>query len=323
MRPKEDHLWKEVLEEVFEDFIRFLHPGADEIFDFDRGITFLDKELQQLFPPEGNQYAPKLVDKLAKVYTRDGKEEWVLIHVEVQGAFQKNFALRMFTYYYRILDKYQKRISACAILTEPVLRTRSGTYEEKFLGTSIRYQFNVYKIAAQDEEKLRTSENLFAQVVLAAKAKFIGRDVKNAKERDEMLLSFKTRLLRELAARSVPKRKIHVLVNFLTYIVRFENQNNNKIYNKEKQKLIGGSQSMSIEQYMLKDAEEKGRREERDKLTSAHIKKLLTFPALNLSDEIVSEALGVPLHFVQKVKASIERKNKKHQNKNLQEKTNL
>jgi len=42
---KKDYLWKGVLEDIFDDFLRFMHSNADEIFDFGRGIEFLDKEL--------------------------------------------------------------------------------------------------------------------------------------------------------------------------------------------------------------------------------------------------------------------------------------
>lgn len=47
-------------------------PDADRVFDLSRGITFLDKKLEQLFPPEDDEFAPKVVDKLAQVYTHDG-----------------------------------------------------------------------------------------------------------------------------------------------------------------------------------------------------------------------------------------------------------
>ena len=36
---KNDNLWKGILEDIFDDFLRFMHPNADEIFDFERGIT--------------------------------------------------------------------------------------------------------------------------------------------------------------------------------------------------------------------------------------------------------------------------------------------
>jgi hypothetical protein len=99
------------LEDVFDDFLRFMHPNASEIFDFEKGITFLDKELEQLFPPgEEDEFTVKIVDKLAKVYTRGGEEEWVLIHCEVQAKYSEDFPRRMFTYFYRILDKYNNPV---------------------------------------------------------------------------------------------------------------------------------------------------------------------------------------------------------------------
>src|ERR1700709_304947 len=99
----------------FDDFLRFFYPDANKLFDIGKGFEYLDKELEQLFPPESEDYAVRYVDKLVKVFTREGNEEWILVHVEVQGYTDKDFAKRMFQYYYRILDKYDKPITAFAI----------------------------------------------------------------------------------------------------------------------------------------------------------------------------------------------------------------
>jgi hypothetical protein len=37
-----------------------------------------------------------------KFYLKDGKEQWILIHLEVQGKKEEDFPKRMFTYGYRI-----------------------------------------------------------------------------------------------------------------------------------------------------------------------------------------------------------------------------
>ncbi|MDR0799399.1 MAG: hypothetical protein LBN18_06550, partial [Dysgonamonadaceae bacterium] len=143
-RHQNDYLWKGILEDVFDDFLRFMHPEADEIFDFKRGITFLDKELAQLFPiEEEDEYAIKIVDKLAKVYTKEGDEQWVLIHCEVQAKYSADFPLRMFTYFYRIWDKYKKPISAYAILTENNRKIRPNQFVMKFLNTEQVYRYKV------------------------------------------------------------------------------------------------------------------------------------------------------------------------------------
>ena len=109
---RNDILWKAILEDIFDDFLRFFLPDADLIFDMSRGFEFLDKELEQIFPPEGDEFKPKHVDKLVKVFTRTGDEEWILIHIEVQGHTDKDFAKRMFTYFSRIFDRYDRPITS-------------------------------------------------------------------------------------------------------------------------------------------------------------------------------------------------------------------
>ena len=37
-----------------------------------------------------------------KVRLKDGTEEWLLIHVEVQGTHEEDFDRRMFRYFYRL-----------------------------------------------------------------------------------------------------------------------------------------------------------------------------------------------------------------------------
>ena len=113
-----DLLWKAALEDLFDDFLRFFYPGADQLFDLEKDFEYLDKELEQLFPPDQDKYAPRYVDKLVKVFTKQGTEEWILIHVEVQSYKDHDFAKRMFQYYYRILDQYDKPITAFAIFAD-------------------------------------------------------------------------------------------------------------------------------------------------------------------------------------------------------------
>ena len=68
---RDDSLWKAILEDIFDDFLRFFFENADEIFDMNRGFEFLDKELEQLFPIQENDFNPKYVDKLVKVFNKD------------------------------------------------------------------------------------------------------------------------------------------------------------------------------------------------------------------------------------------------------------
>ena len=143
---RNDLLWKATLEDLFDDFLRFFYPDANELFDLAKGFEYLDKELDQLFPPEADNYAPRYIDKLVKVFAKDGNEEWILIHIEIQSYTDKDFAKRMFQYYYRILDKYDKPITAFAIFADANRAFHPKHYERHFLGTSVFFPTILIKL---------------------------------------------------------------------------------------------------------------------------------------------------------------------------------
>src|SRR3990172_2293085 len=110
---KPDELWKKIIEDLFDDFIAFFMPDLYPYIDFSKGYTFLDKELFKLFPKsKGKKRFP---DHLVRVLLKNGIEKWILIHIEIQGYQDDVFPNRMFTYFYRIYDKYNQAIVALCI----------------------------------------------------------------------------------------------------------------------------------------------------------------------------------------------------------------
>jgi len=77
-----DESWKEVVEKFFSQFLEFFFPQIAEGIDFGKEVVFLDKELAKI---NKKGFGGKRVDKLARVYRKDGEEQWLLAHVEVQG----------------------------------------------------------------------------------------------------------------------------------------------------------------------------------------------------------------------------------------------
>ncbi len=199
---RDDSLWKAILEDVFDDFLRFFFENADELFDMERGFQFLDKELEQLFPNTQDEFSPKYVDKLVKVFTCEGQEQWILVHIEVHGSRDNEFSHRMFQYFYRIYDKYQRPITAFAILTDRNKHFQPHKFEQSYLGTTLRYDFNMYKIQEQDEAKLLESNNPFAMVVLTVLVA-----LKKGKMTENELLREKIALLRRLVNKGFKREK--------------------------------------------------------------------------------------------------------------------
>lgn len=215
------------MEEVFDDFLRFFFPDADDIFDMERGFEFLDKELEQLYPNQDNSNL-RFVDKLVKVFTKENTEKWILVHIEVQGYKDKDFGERMFTYYYRILDKYSKPITAFAIFTDSNINFHPQSYENSFLGTRLLYEYNSYKILEQNEEELLRNKNPFAIVILVAKAALLKGIIK-----EEELFALKFDLVKKLLEKQISKEKIQTIMDFLRVYVRFNTNDDNLKFDRE------------------------------------------------------------------------------------------
>ncbi|QQK74766.1 hypothetical protein HUG15_03515 [Salicibibacter cibarius] len=86
-----------------------------------------------------------------QVHLKDGKEQWILVHVEVQRDKEDHFSERMFQYFYRIFDKYDQKIYAIALLTDANRSFHPTSYDYHFHGTSLTYAYNTYKIWTKDE----------------------------------------------------------------------------------------------------------------------------------------------------------------------------
>ena len=110
-----DEAWKKIIERLFPYLLRFFIPHLYEDADFSIGCTFLDKEMEQL--SKKSRKGAKYVDKLAKVCLKDGRDQWILVHIEIQGYADKEFPERMFRYYYRIYDRYSEKIVSLALIT--------------------------------------------------------------------------------------------------------------------------------------------------------------------------------------------------------------
>ncbi len=255
---KNDYLWKGILEDIFDDFLRFFYPDADDLFDFSKGFEYLDKELEQLFPPEDDQFETRFVDKLVKVYRKNGREEWILVHIEIQGYADKNFPERIYQYYSRIYDKYGKDITAIAIFTDDQASFHPDTFEQECLGTKLTFVFNTYKILNQSETELQASDSPFAFVALTVK-----NSLKSKKIDEQQLYDLKYDLLKHLLSKKIDKGKIHALMNFLKFYIRFENRELDRNFEKVTEALTQNKKTMGIEELIYERAKQEGMLEER------------------------------------------------------------
>jgi hypothetical protein len=88
-----DTPWKQILEGYFPQFMAFFFPEAHSEIDWRKGFDFLDSELQQVTLEA--ETGKRIVDKLVKVYLQNGREEWLLIHIEIQNQKEADFSERV------------------------------------------------------------------------------------------------------------------------------------------------------------------------------------------------------------------------------------
>ena len=208
-----DSPWKIALDGYFKEFLELLFPTIPPEIDWSKGYTSLDKELQQVTPDStsGRRYA----DKLVKVFTPYGDETWVLIHVEVQGEPEDAFGERMYTYQYRLRDRYGVDVVSLAVLADTSPHFRPNCYQYVRWGCSLNYTFLVSKLIDFESnwDALELSDNVFALVVMA---QIKAKRVKEGEARKDAKIG----IIRLMYERGYSKQQIQELFNVIDWMIQ-------------------------------------------------------------------------------------------------------
>ncbi|MEG0470967.1 MAG: hypothetical protein RR588_01400 [Solibacillus sp.] len=120
----------------------------------------------------------------------------------------------MFQYYYRIFDRYEKKIVAIALFTKPSKKS-TNEYEYVYFGTELSYTFNKYVVTEFNEEELRGSPKLFSKALLASI--YMNRSNKKMSLRS----AFKRALLREVwSLKNIHRKEMSALLYFVDYLLK-------------------------------------------------------------------------------------------------------
>ena len=162
-----DEPWKSALEQYFEAFVAFFFPQAHAEIDWQRGYESLDQEFQQVVREA--EIGKRFVDKLVKVWLRDGAETWLLLHIEVQSQTDRDFAKRMYSYHYRIFDRFDREVVSLAVLGDEQKSWRPQNYSYGRWGCQMNLEFPIVKLLDYEAywDELEASPNPFAVVVMA------------------------------------------------------------------------------------------------------------------------------------------------------------
>ncbi|MES2127736.1 MAG: DUF4351 domain-containing protein [Pseudomonadota bacterium] len=162
-----DAPWKEAVTNYFPEFMAFYFPAASERIDWSKPYRFLDQELAKL--ARHSVVGRRVLDKLVEVASLDGALKLFLIHVEVQRSREREFAKRIFTYHYRLYDRYRQQIASLVVLADRSMSWRPDNFSYTTLGCTMRLRYAVVKLMdhANQIDRLLSNQNAFALITAA------------------------------------------------------------------------------------------------------------------------------------------------------------
>jgi hypothetical protein len=209
-----DSPWKEALERFFAEFIELFFPQAHREIDWSRGYDFLDQELQAVV--RDAELGRRWADRLVRVWRTGGEDEWVLIHLEIQGQVDPDFARRMYVYNYRIFDRYNRKVASFAVLADDSKRWRPKEFRSELWGSVAGLKFPTAKSIDFDPDELERNGNPIALLVLAH-LKTIATKRKQA-ERGR----WKLRIIRDLYQRGMSRQEVLDLLRVIDWLMRLD-----------------------------------------------------------------------------------------------------
>ena len=151
-----------------------------------------------------------------QVWRRDGTDVWVLVHIEVQGQPERDFGQRMFVYYYRIFDRYERPIMSAAVLADEQADWRPTRFDQELWGCTVEMRYPVVKLLdwQSRQEELEDSANPFATVVLAHLAAQRTREDMQDRGRAKLALT------RRLYERGYERQDVLELYRFIDWLLQ-------------------------------------------------------------------------------------------------------
>lgn len=227
---KQDSSWRKIIDRLLPEFLAFYFRAIYEAIDFEQSYEFLDKELQKILPQEDDS-GKRVVDKLVKVFLRDGGVKWLLIHLEVQGYGEPHFSKRVFQCYYRIFDRYGEDLISVVLVTADDPNFHENVFQVSRLGFRLHFEFPAVKLLEyrQKWEELEADTNPFAIATMA----FL--KTVETQGHDQERYHWKKHFLLEMYRRGLSREMIVALYEFIDIVMALPETANDDLHEEIKQ----------------------------------------------------------------------------------------
>ena len=235
-----DGIWKDFALFFWRDILHDFIPALYDMADLEREAESLDKELHEIIESdtekENRKSSKRYVDCLLKIYLRNGSEEWVLLHIEIQGRGGEMISLRMFRYHCLIFLRHKRHPASIAILTakRPKKEGEPGKYNADMFGTKIEYKYHTVKAYEYDDEELLASESpvkLFIYSVKVA-AKY--------RKSNEQKFEYMRKILRVLVDKGWDARQRRIFIMYLEQVMHLSGKEYRIRFREEADTLLEG-----------------------------------------------------------------------------------
>ena len=159
---KHDQLFKELIGHFFEEFLEAFFPKFHTHIDFG-SIRPLSEELfTDLIDGENRR-----VDLVIEAKLKE-QETLIIIHVEPQSTFQKNFHQRMFLYFSLLYQKYRKPILPIAVFSYDDMRSEESQFDIELLDFPVMtFNFLTLELKKKNWKDYLQSNNPVAAALLS------------------------------------------------------------------------------------------------------------------------------------------------------------
>ena len=164
MTHKQVRLWNRLLEDLFEDMLRFIYPSPEEDLDMKRGFEFMVEQIEKGVDPE-EDYSDDMVRTVVKAFGPGGEENWLFVYGKGVGG--ENLAEQMFLHISIVGIRCKRWIRPWVIFLDIGEGRDYSRWTDSAKPERIRY--DVFRVSDQSDDVLAASDNPFALAVLAAK----------------------------------------------------------------------------------------------------------------------------------------------------------
>ena len=106
-----DGAWKEAGRMYLRQIIERYFPAVAAAIAWEHPPVWSNKELSQILGQTGRRN--RTVDLLVKLRLRDGGEQWILLHLEIQTFYEEDFADRLALYNSGLFWKWDTIRNGC------------------------------------------------------------------------------------------------------------------------------------------------------------------------------------------------------------------